>query len=85
MLHSALKCSCESSTTNVLVVLTYTESVFQSELIQIKIIIPSPLLMTIDQTQPENVKYFNCLASKITNDAKVHMTLNAGFPWQKQL
>jgi len=68
-----------------LTVLTYTESIFQSEVLQIIIIIiPSPLLMTIDQTQPENVKYFNCLASMITNDAKVRVTLNAGFPWQKQ-
>lgn len=40
--------------------------------------------MTIDQTQPENVKYFNCLANLIINGAKVHVTLNAGFPWQKQ-
>ena len=39
-------------------------------------------MMTIDQTQPENVKYFNCLASMI-NYATVHVTLNAGFPWQK--
>jgi hypothetical protein len=64
-------------------VLTYTVSVFQSEVIQI-IMIPSSLLMTIDQTQPENVKYFNCLANLIINGAKVHVTLNAGFPWQKQ-
>jgi hypothetical protein len=42
----------------------------------------SPLLMTIDQTQPEDVKYFNCLASMITNDEKVLVKLNAGFPWQ---
>jgi hypothetical protein len=61
-------------------VLIYTESVFQSEVIQIIIIIPFPLLMTIDQTQPENVKYFNFLESMITNGAKVHVTLNAGFP-----
>jgi len=71
---------------NVLTILTYTESVLQSEVIQIIIItiIPSLLLMTIDQTQPECVKCFNCLTSMITNDAKVHVTLNAGFPWQKQ-
>ena len=54
-----------------LTVLTYTESVFQSEVILIIIIIiPSPLLIIIDQTQPENVKYFNCLASMITNDVR---------------
>jgi hypothetical protein len=78
-----MKYSCESNTISELTVLTYTESVFQSEVIQIKIM-PSPLLMTIDQTQLENVKYLNCLASMITNYAKVHVTLNAGFPWQKQ-
>ena len=31
---------------------------------------PSPVLSTIDQKQPENVKYFKYLGSMITNDAR---------------
>jgi hypothetical protein len=31
---------------------------------------PSPPQNTIDQKQPENVKYFNYLGSMLTNDAR---------------
>jgi hypothetical protein len=34
----------------------------------------------MDQSQLDNVEYFNHLGSKITNDVK----LNPGLPWQKQ-
>jgi hypothetical protein len=30
---------------------------------------PSPIQIIVDQKQPENVEYFNCLGSMITNDA----------------
>jgi hypothetical protein len=31
---------------------------------------PSPLQMMMDQKQVDNVEYFNCLGSMITNDAR---------------
>jgi hypothetical protein len=31
---------------------------------------PSPISITIDQKQPVNVEYFNCLGSMITNNAR---------------
>ena len=31
---------------------------------------PSPLQMMMDQKQGDNVEYFNCLGSMITNDAR---------------
>jgi hypothetical protein len=41
---------------------------------------PSPAQTTTDQKQLENVEYFNSLGSIITNDAYVHVILNAGLP-----
>jgi hypothetical protein len=31
---------------------------------------PSPVLIMIDQTGPENGEYFNCLCNMLTNDAR---------------
>jgi hypothetical protein len=38
-----------------------------------------------DQTQSENMAYFNYLGSMILNNARCIWELNAGLPWQKQL
>jgi hypothetical protein len=46
---------------------------------------PPPMLIMIDQKQPEDVRYFNYLGSMITNDARcLHMKLNPGLVLKKQ-
>jgi len=36
-----------------------------------------------DQEQPENVKYFNCLSSTITNDARCTLEIKSRIPMIK--
>lgn len=40
----------------------------------------SPIQIIRDQRQPENVEYFNCLISIITNDATCAREINPGLP-----
>ena len=44
---------------------------------------PSPVTITIDQKQLENVKYFKYLGSMLTEDGGALVKLNPGLPWQK--
>ena len=46
---------------------------------------PSPVKITIDQKQLENVKCFKYLGSMLTDDGRctVLVKLNPGLPWQK--
>jgi hypothetical protein len=41
---------------------------------------PSPIRIIRDQKQLENVEYFNCLSSMITNDATCAREINPGLP-----
>ena len=44
---------------------------------------PSPITITIDQKQPENVKCFKYLCRMLTEMEGVRVKLNPGLPWQK--
>jgi len=38
----------------------------------------------VDQKQVANVEYFSYFSNMITNNANVHLKLNAGLQWQNQ-
>ena len=44
---------------------------------------PSPVLITADQKQQENVKYFSYLCRMITNDAKFTSEIKSGIATAK--
>jgi hypothetical protein len=44
---------------------------------KILVYVTSPIQIMIDQKQPENVEYFNCLDSMITNDTKCTREINS--------
>jgi len=44
---------------------------------------PSPVTITIDQKQLQNVKCSKYMGSMLTDDGSVLVKLNPGLPWQK--